>query len=221
MARRTKKADAEPVDDSLVRILSQASELVPVEHLTQHPDNPNKGDIRAVMDSIREHGFWGTVIANRKTRHVLAGNHRFEAARQLGLVSIPVSWVDVSEEMEKRILIADNRISELAERDDKKLSALLSDLQMTDTGLGKVGYDDNDLDKLIASLTKGGEAQRNKTPAEGLSDYNAAVHGREIHLAYTAEEYNKVIEMLEVLIVRYDASSYSAAVMQLLEDTVD
>ncbi len=221
MGRRPKTA-LPSVDDSAVQILSQQSELVPVEHLVVHPDNPNEGDLRAVMDSIRAHGFWGTVIANRRTRHVLAGNHRYLAACQLGLVSVPVSWVDVSDEMERRILLTDNRISELAKRDDAKLSELLADLQTTDDGLANTGYNDNDLDNLIRSLTKPGTlADRNKTPAEGLSDYNAAVHGREIHLAYTAEEYNKVIENLEVILVRYDASSYSEAVMRLLEDTAD
>lgn len=199
--------------------MSQQSEMVPVEHLVVHPDNPNQGDLKAVMDSIRAHGFWGTIIANRRTRHVLAGNHRFEAAQQVGLASVPVSWVDVSDEMEKRILLADNRIGELAKRDDAKLAELLADLQATDEGLGKTGYDDDDLEKLIASMAKPGTlADRNKTPAEGLNDYNAAVHGREIHLAFTAEEYNKVIENLEIMIVQYDASSYSEVIMRMLED---
>ena len=221
MGRRPKAtASDEPLP--AVQILSQATEMVPVEHLIVHPDNPNHGDLRAVMDSIRAHGFWGTIIANKRTRYVLAGNHRFQAAVQLGLTQVPVSWVDVNDETERRILVADNRLSRRGKDDDEKLAAILTELQGTDEGLGSTGYDDGDLDNIIASLARKNDiAERNKTPQEGFDNYNAAVHGREIHLAYTATEYNKVIEMLEILLVKYGCDNYSEAVRLLLEDHAD
>lgn len=218
MARRASKTPlvVQPPD---AKTLNESYEMVPVEHLIHHPDNPNEGDTAAVMASIRKWGFWGSITVSLKTRHICAGNHRYDAAVQLGFTHVPVTWVNADAAMEKQILATDNRTAELAKRDDAKLAALLADIQATDDGLEYTGYDDDDLDRLIRSMAKTGEqADRAKSPEEALTDYNAAVHGREIHLAYTAGEYNEVINMLEALIAQYGLDSYSAVIKKLLED---
>ncbi len=124
-------------------------EVVATDNLTPHPDNPRQGDIGAIATSIQHNGWYGTVVAQKSTGHVLAGNHRLQAARQLGMTEVPVYWIDVDDTTARRILLADNRTNDLATYDDDILATLLADLASTDDLLG-TGYDGDDLDDLLA-----------------------------------------------------------------------
>lgn len=124
---------------------------VPLQDLQPHPRNPNEGDVGAILESIKRNGWYGTLVAQRSTGYVLAGNHRLQAARLAGLDAVPVYWVDVDDAAALRILLADNRTSELAHRDPDALALLLAELAQGD-GLDGTGYDLDDLDDLIADL---------------------------------------------------------------------
>jgi hypothetical protein len=54
-----------------------------------------QGDLEAVKDSLRHHGPYRTVVANRRTGEVLAGNNVFRAARELGFEEIAATIVDL------------------------------------------------------------------------------------------------------------------------------
>jgi ParB-like chromosome segregation protein Spo0J len=75
---------------------------------------------------------------------VLAGNHTLEAARQLGWDEIAATFVDADEERAKRILLADNRTNDLAGYEPEALAELPE--------LSGTGYDEDDLDALLAEL---------------------------------------------------------------------
>lgn len=127
----------------------------PLDKLKQHPRNPNRGDVEAIRKSIRRNRWFGALVAQRSTGYVLAGNHRLMAARAEGLATVPVHWVDVSDEDAVRILLADNKTAEDATRDPEALAALLDELTQT-SDLEGTGYDAGDLDALLASLTPKG-----------------------------------------------------------------
>lgn len=126
-------------------------EQVKIKDLKPHPENPRQGDIGAIAVSIQENGWYGTIVAQKSTGYVLAGNHRLEAAHQLGIKEVPVYWVDADENQAKKILLSDNRTNDLATYNDEILLSLLSDLAVDDDLLG-TSYDGDDLDQLISDL---------------------------------------------------------------------
>lgn len=130
-------------------------EMVSVDRLEIHPDNPRQGDIGAIASSISENGFYGTLVAQKSTRRILAGNHRLQAAIASGIQEVPVYWVDVNDVEARRILLADNRTADLATYDDNILADLLKDMAVMDGGLLGTGYDGDDLDDLLADLDDG------------------------------------------------------------------
>jgi ParB-like chromosome segregation protein Spo0J len=127
------------------------TETVPIKNLTPHPDNPRQGDIGAIAVSIQENGWYGTLVAQQSTGVVLAGNHRLQAAKQLGMKELPVYWVDVDDTTARKILLADNRVNDLASYDSEALAEILTDLATTDDLLG-TGYDGDDLDDLLSDM---------------------------------------------------------------------
>jgi len=124
---------------------------VPIDDLIRHPDNPRQGDVGAISASIEVNGWYGTVVAQSSTGRVLAGNHRIEAARHLGMTEVPVYWVDVDDATARRIMLADNRTNDLATYDDAVLAELLTAVAEDDDLLGS-GYDGDDLDDLLAAI---------------------------------------------------------------------
>ena len=123
---------------------------VPIDDLIRHPDTPRRGAIPAISASIEVNGWYGAVVAQSSTRHVLAGNHRMEAARRLGMTDLPVHWLDVDDATARRILLADNRTSDLATYDDAVLAQLLESAAADDDLIG-TGYDGDDLDELLGA----------------------------------------------------------------------
>lgn len=126
--------------------------MTSVDKLIVHPDNPRVGNIDLIVESIRRNGWYGTVVAQRSTRNVLAGNHRLMAAREVGIEEVPVYWVDVDDATATRILLADNRTADVATYDTQSLVSLLSAVRDDDNLLG-TGWDDDDIADLLMSVT--------------------------------------------------------------------
>lgn len=133
-------------------IVSQEYELVPVEQLSPHPDNPRRGNLEVLGESVGENGFYGAIVAQRSTGHVLAGNHRLLAAQGQGMDQVPVVWVDVDDDRARRILLVDNRANDLAGYDDGALLALLRDVP----DLAGTGYTAEDLLGLTGNTSSSG-----------------------------------------------------------------
>lgn len=129
------------------------AEAVPVDSLVEHPNNPRKGRLSVITESMRQNGFYGSVIVQRSTGYVIVGNHRLRAAREAGIDAVPVTYVDVPDEQATRIMLADNRSNDLAGYGDSELRELLEELALTDVGLAGSGFDDDDLADVIARLT--------------------------------------------------------------------
>ena len=174
-------------------------ENVDPKSLEVHPDNPRQGDIGAIVTSIENNGWFGTLVAQRSTRRVLAGNHRLQAAIALDMKDVPVYWVDVDDAEAKRILLADNRVSDLATWDDTILVSLLESLANDDALLGS-GYDGDDLDALLYDAQLNESSLGNllpdvPTPAE-RADVIEAAGIRSIIMPFPMETYNEVVALL-------------------------
>ena len=146
------------------RVINKGIEQVSIDLLKHHPRNANHGDVDAIKKSLAVNGWYGSVVANLSTKHILAGNHRVMAAKALGWETVPVQWVDVTPEEELRILVVDNRTTRIGQDDTTKITDILAELANTPIGLDGTGYSAGDLDALIDSLTGTGE------PEELLTD---------------------------------------------------
>ena len=139
-----------------MRVINQSIKTVSIDQLQPHPDNPRKGDLDTIVESIDANGFYGAIVAQKSTGYILAGNHRYMAAKNKGAKEIPVAWVDVDEDQARRILLADNRTSDLGGYDEELLAELLQGVNAS-IGLYGTGYDESDLDALLDEQDSHGE----------------------------------------------------------------
>jgi hypothetical protein len=128
------------------RIHPTLRELVgPIDDLTPYDRNPRRGNLDAVMESLQVNGQYRPIVVNRRTGSILAGNHTWLAAKQLGWRRIARTYVDVDDEQAARIVLADNRTADLGTYDDKLLAELLGGLP----SIEGTGYDDTALAALL------------------------------------------------------------------------
>ena len=129
-------------------VIITKTELTPIKSIKTYDKNPRIGNIDAIAESLEKSGQFKPIVVNSRNNQILAGNHTFLAARKLGWTEIYVSFVDVDEETAKRIVLADNRTSDMGEYDDKVLAELLASLP----DIVGTGYEQTDIDEIIASI---------------------------------------------------------------------
>lgn len=91
--------------------------------------------LNALRGSMKELGWIKDVIVNVTTGHVLDGHARIEESLRQGITSIPVTYVELSEDEERLALAVLDPISELAYRDDDAVAELLRSITTDDPGL--------------------------------------------------------------------------------------
>src|ERR1035437_6942177 len=133
------------------------SESVPVTKLLGMgaPYNPRRIDpdqLAALRRSMATFGAVEPVVANRRTGRIVGGHQRVKAAEAEGIETLPVVWVDLDETGERQLNLALNRIS--GEWDEDKLGELLLEMSKAGADIGLTGFDDSELQKILADLRR-------------------------------------------------------------------
>lgn len=129
-------------------------ETFPLDELHPYHRNPRRGDVDAIAASLEARGQYRPIVVNVGTHashpfEILAGNHTYLAARQLGWESIEATTVDVDDDRAAQIVLADNRLADLGGYDNLALTNLLESLSGDYAG---TGYDADDLAELESAI---------------------------------------------------------------------
>lgn len=181
-------------------VQQEYEDAVPVDLLIEHPENPRRGNDDALRSSVDALGFYGAVVVQKATNRVLAGNTRLRVAKAQQAETIPVVWVDVDDMTAKKILLADNRISDYAFYDNAALLELLLDVSDNNDLLG-TGYHSDDLNALLNATQISGDlinVRRVQTPEEGLEAYEAS-QIRTLIMPFERDVYVYVVDTLAKL----------------------
>ncbi|MHA7620252.1 DNA methyltransferase [Cellulosimicrobium cellulans] len=122
----------------------------PVESLRLYEGNPRRSVVPKIADSLTANGQYRAVTARLATREVLAGNAVLQAAQSLGWTHLAVEWLDVDEVAAARIVLVDNRLSDLATYDDDALAALLEGMP----DLDGTGWTEAEVAELLADRSE-------------------------------------------------------------------
>jgi hypothetical protein len=126
--------------------------LVDIDRVECHPENYNNGDVEAIIASIETDGFYNVIKVQASTGYIVAGNHSWMACKELGAEKIPVVFLDITDEVARRMLIKDNWIASLAKPDNGQMLALIKRIE-EESGLYGTGVQEHDVATLEA-LTK-------------------------------------------------------------------
>ena len=126
---------------------------VPIESLQGLPGNPRKGDIDAVAASLERFGQRKPIVVRKDDGTIIAGNHTWQAAKQLGWNEIAVAYVGDDDTTAQAYALADNRTAELGSYDEEALAALIKSVGDVDLDLlESTGWSQNHYKELIEKL---------------------------------------------------------------------
>jgi len=123
--------------------------VMDIDDIRPHPRNARQGDVGAISESLRFHGQYDPLKYRADTGEILVGNHRWKAAKALGWTKIAAVPLDVDEATAAKILLVDNRLSDLASYDTEALLELVQDY-----GIEGTGYDGEAMDSMLADVSE-------------------------------------------------------------------
>lgn len=151
---------------------------LPVASLCPDPANPrmhSKRQIEQLARSIAVFGFNVPILIDKK-RRVIAGHGRVAAARLLKVESVPTIHLEhLSEAQRRAYAIADNRLTEIGEWNERLLAEqlkALADVEL-DFNLEVTGFEMAEIDTMIEGLSEAPEGESD--PADALTDEGVRV----------------------------------------------
>jgi DNA modification methylase len=219
----------------------EVTALIPYAKNSRTHDDAQVAQIAA---SIKEFGWTNPILVDGD-KGVIAGHGRLLAARKLGMNKVPtIELKDMTEAQKKAYVIADNKLALNAGWDTNFLSLELQELKDQDFDLTLLGFDDKELDALLApEVTEGltDEDSVPDTPIEpktklgdiyilgnhrlmcgdscSVTDMDKLVNGRQVDMWLTDPPYNVAYEgkTKDALTIQNDSMD-NAGFRQFLRD---
>lgn len=143
--------------------------LWPLDRLVPYARNPrthSPEQVSQIAASIVEFGFLNPILVDTDAG-IIAGHGRLQAAKQLSLAHVPVVVLDHLTEAQKRAyVIADNKLALNAGWDEEALAAEMHALNGERFDLSLTGFDEAEIDRLLAPLDDEDTNSEGKDDAE-------------------------------------------------------
>lgn len=219
-------------------------ELWPLERVKPYERNPRINDsaVDSVAASLREFGFRQPIVVDAEGI-IIVGHTRLKAAQKLGLAQVPVHVAtDLAPAQIQAYRIADNQTATIADWNFDLLPLELADLQAANFDLGLLGFDQDELTKLLAPDGTEGLTDPDEVPAQpdeattkpgdlwvlgdhrllcGDSsrpdDVDRLLGGASVHLVNTDPPYNVKVEPRSNNAIAAGLSSFSSTHHQGLD----
>lgn len=176
---------------------------VGVGAITPHPKNARQGDVSRIVESIKANGFFTPLVVQKSTNFILVGNHRYKAACELGMTTIPVYFVDCDDKQARKIMLADNKTSDRAKYEKETLAGLLQEV-IAEGGLFGTAFDASEVDKLLQEASAG--------DAPTVDQFELFPYDRTFFLvAAPLSLHSAVVDTLEKLVLEHSEVEYEHA----------
>lgn len=137
-----------------VPVFCACDKILNINDLKENPRNPNMHSdeqTRLLAEIILKTGWRAPITISNLSGFIVKGHGRLQAAKIAGFKEVPVEYQNFKdEEEEMAALLADNKIAELAEIDNAKLTEIFKDVEFEDISL--TGYSQEEYDELIGAF---------------------------------------------------------------------
>jgi DNA modification methylase len=125
-------------------------EYVPTDKLKPNARNPRKNDpvVVKLVQSIESFGWTNPILA-LPNQTIIAGHTRWKAAQQAGLTTVPVIYLKMTKAQADQYMIADNKLTELAEWDTEGLAELFAEFKTQGMDLDLTGFNTDEIATIL------------------------------------------------------------------------
>ena len=143
---------------------------MPIDKLREAPYNPRaiSGNMfEKLKHSIKTFNAYAPLMVNSKTNHVIGGNQRLRALRELGYKEIEVVLVELTLEKEMALNIALNKIT--GKFDNPSLPVIFQEIMKDQELLSLTGFDFPEVFQIIDTYTLHQDEESNIEEISGAS----------------------------------------------------
>lgn len=142
--------------------------IVDVAKLVPNPKNPNKHpdeQIQLLGRIIRQTGWRQPITVSTRSGFIVKGHGRLAAALLEGFTEVPVDMQAYSSEAEEYAdLVADNRIAELAEIDQRMLADIFAEIDTGEIPMELTGFTDKEVEQMLTAMDEALHAEELTEP---------------------------------------------------------
>lgn len=132
--------------------------IVDVAKLVPNPKNPNQhpdSQIQLLGRIIRQTGWRQPITVSKRSGFIVKGHGRLSAALLEGMKEAPVDYQNYTNDAEEYAdLVADNRIAELAETDNRLLADIFAEIDTGEIPMELTGYTEDEVESLVTALSE-------------------------------------------------------------------
>ena len=139
--------------------------MVDIDSIKPREKNPRVGNIELIKESLETNGQYRPIVVEVNSKEILAGNHTWKAAKELGWQQIAATFITADEETAAKIVLIDNRANDVAGYDNEELIALIKELD----NLTGTGYNELDITQILQEIGEAA-AVEGKTDPDNLPD---------------------------------------------------
>ena len=151
---------------------------IPIDHLVPYAKNPRKitKAIPLVAESIKSFGFNVPITINNMIDKIIVSGHtRYEAAKKLGMESVPYIELNHLSDLDiRKYRLADNRVADESEWDKNLLRTELAELELNSKldaeWFNNIGFNQEEIAKALAGTMQDNEqslTKKNECPSCG------------------------------------------------------
>ena len=151
---------------------------IPIDHLVPYAKNPRKitKAIPLVAESIKSFGFNVPITINNMIDKIIVSGHtRYEAAKKLGMTSVPYIELNHLSDLDiRKYRLADNRVADESEWDKNLLRTELAELELNSKldaeWFNNIGFSQEEIAKALAGTMQDNEetiSKKNECPSCG------------------------------------------------------
>jgi ParB-like chromosome segregation protein Spo0J len=151
---------------------------IPIDHLVPYAKNPRKitKAIPLVAESIKSFGFNVPITINNMIDKIIVSGHtRYEAAKKLGMTSVPYIELNHLSDLDiRKYRLADNRVADESEWDKNLLRTELAELELNSKldaeWFNNIGFNQEEIAKALAGTMQDNEqslTKKNECPSCG------------------------------------------------------
>lgn len=151
---------------------------------------------------IRDQGWRAPITVSNRSGLIVRGHGRLEAALLLGCETVPVDYQDYASEAEELAdLLADNRLSELAELDEESLRRLIAKVRESDPefDVELTGFMEDEIARLFEGEPD--EAEEETIPRMEIQPFEH--HDYLVFMFHDLRDWMLVLQLLGVREVDY------------------
>ena len=137
----------------------EVSKINPAVYNPRKDLKPGDSEYEKLKKSILEFDIVEPLVWNERTGNLIGGHQRLKILKELGIKSVEISVVDLSEVKEKALNLALNKIQ--GEWDLPRLKDLLEEIDTGEFDIEITGFDEKEIEELMTQF---------HVPTEGLTD---------------------------------------------------